>query len=341
LHRLGIQAFQPKLVEGKAIQLHPLVCTAFNADFDGDQMAVHLPLGNAAILEAQILMLAAHNILNRANGTPITVPSQDMVLGLYYITKGRRTDDSRVVKGQDMTFYSPEEVIIAYNEKKIDLHAFIKVKTNVKDKDGNIVKDHYYTENPTAFIDIAAMPQLPNTGGSIAIINGQTIIDRLDYHEGMHHPLVKNPKGVSLERQSFEEDTNKPGNFTSAAASVGYATPGYRNSQQRTEQHDAIWLSSKTFSPDYDGFEDILQINYRFQQSGNMVNVYLYNEQGMLVKTLYRNHLLGTSGTLFWDGVSDTGQRLPVGIYLVYVEVYNSVDGIKKYRMSCVLATKF
>src|SRR6218665_326498 len=123
LHRLGIQSFQPKLVEGKAIQLHPLVCTAFNADFDGDQMAVHLPLGNAAILEAQVLMLAAHNILNPANGTPITVPSQDMVLGLYYITKGRRTDAQRVVKGQDMAFYSPEEVIIAYNEKRIDLHA--------------------------------------------------------------------------------------------------------------------------------------------------------------------------------------------------------------------------
>ena len=139
LHRLGIQAFQPKLVEGKAIQLHPLVCTAFNADFDGDQMAVHLPLGNAAILEAQLLMLASHNILNPANGTPITVPSQDMVLGLYYITKGRRTDESRVVKGQDQIFYSPEEVIIAYNEKQIDLHAFIKVKTNVKE-DGQIVK---------------------------------------------------------------------------------------------------------------------------------------------------------------------------------------------------------
>src|SRR6218665_1142990 len=123
LHRLGIQSFQPKLVEGKAIQLHPLVCTAFNADFDGDQMAVHLPLGNAAILEAQVLMLAAHNILKPANGTPITVPSQDMVLGLYYITKGRRTDEKRVVKGQDMAFYSPEEVIIAYNEKRIDLHA--------------------------------------------------------------------------------------------------------------------------------------------------------------------------------------------------------------------------
>ena len=140
LHRLGIQSFQPKLIEGKAIQLHPLTCTAFNADFDGDQMAVHVPLGNAAILEAQILMLASHNILNPANGTPITVPSQDMVLGLYYITKGRKTDAGRVVKGEGLTFYSPEEVIIAYNEKKLDLHAFIKVKVNVKERDGQIVK---------------------------------------------------------------------------------------------------------------------------------------------------------------------------------------------------------
>ncbi|MDR6940538.1 DNA-directed RNA polymerase subunit beta' [Mucilaginibacter pocheonensis] len=139
LHRLGIQSFQPKLVEGKAIQLHPLTCTAFNADFDGDQMAVHVPLGNAAILEAQILMLASHNILNPANGTPITVPSQDMVLGLYYITKGRKTDASRVVKGEGLTFYSAEEVIIAYNEKKLDLHAFIKVKALAKEKDGRIV----------------------------------------------------------------------------------------------------------------------------------------------------------------------------------------------------------
>jgi DNA-directed RNA polymerase subunit beta' len=139
LHRLGIQSFQPKLVEGKAIQLHPLTCTAFNADFDGDQMAVHVPLGNAAILEAQILMLASHNILNPANGTPITVPSQDMVLGLYYITKGRKTDAGRVVKGEGLTFYSSEEVIIAYNERMIDLHAFIKVKGLIKEKDGNIV----------------------------------------------------------------------------------------------------------------------------------------------------------------------------------------------------------
>jgi len=130
LHRLGIQAFQPKLIEGKAIQLHPLVCTAFNADFDGDQMAVHLPLGNAAVLEAQMLMLASHNILNPANGAPITVPSQDMVLGLYYITKARKSTEAIKVNGEGMTFYSPEEVRIASNEGKVDLHALIKVKVD-------------------------------------------------------------------------------------------------------------------------------------------------------------------------------------------------------------------
>jgi DNA-directed RNA polymerase subunit beta' len=129
LHRLGIQAFQPKLIEGKAIRLHPLVCTAFNADFDGDQMAVHLPLGSAAILEAQLLMLASHNIMNPANGAPIAVPSQDMVLGLYYITKGRKTDADYTVKGEGMTFYSPEEVVIALNENALEIHAHIKVKT--------------------------------------------------------------------------------------------------------------------------------------------------------------------------------------------------------------------
>ena len=129
LHRLGIQAFQPKLIEGKAIQLHPLVCTAFNADFDGDQMAVHLPLGPEAILEAQLLMLASHNILNPANGSPVTVPSQDMVLGLYYMTKLRLSTAEVPVLGQGLTFYSPEEVIIAYNEKRVDLNAQIRVRT--------------------------------------------------------------------------------------------------------------------------------------------------------------------------------------------------------------------
>ncbi len=140
LHRLSIQAFQPKLIEGKAIQLHPLVCSAFNADFDGDQMAVHVPLSSAAILEAQLLMLASHNILNPQNGTPITLPSQDMVLGLYYISKGKRNLPNDPVKGEGMAFYSPEEVIIAYNEGRVDLHAWIKVKVDTLNKEGQPVK---------------------------------------------------------------------------------------------------------------------------------------------------------------------------------------------------------
>ena len=135
LHRLGIQAFQPKMIEGKAIQLHPLACTAFNADFDGDQMAVHLPLGNEAILEAQMLMLGAHNILNPANGAPITVPSQDMVLGLYYITKLRPGS-----KGEGLIFYGPEEAEIAYNEGKVTLHAPVKVRVQDIDENGNYVE---------------------------------------------------------------------------------------------------------------------------------------------------------------------------------------------------------
>jgi DNA-directed RNA polymerase subunit beta' len=133
LHRLSIQSFQPKLVEGKAIQLHPLVTSAFNADFDGDQMAVHVPLSHAAILEAQLLMLSSHNILNPQNGTPITLPSQDMVLGLYYITKGKKSMGDLVVRGEGKAFYNLDEVIIAYNENKIDLHANIRVKTNVRE----------------------------------------------------------------------------------------------------------------------------------------------------------------------------------------------------------------
>lgn len=140
LHRLGIQAFQPKLIEGKAIQLHPLSCTAFNADFDGDQMAVHLPLGNEAILEAQLLMLASHNILNPANGAPITVPSQDMVLGLYYITKIRPG-----AKGEGMTFYGEEEAIIAYNEGAVDVHALVNVIVDDIDENGDPIRKMHKT----------------------------------------------------------------------------------------------------------------------------------------------------------------------------------------------------
>ncbi len=140
LHRLSIQAFQPRLIEGKAIQLHPLVCGAFNADFDGDQMAVHVPLSHAAILEAQVLMLSAHNMLNPQNGSPITLPSQDMVLGLYYITKGKKSTDEVKVKGEGLKFYSEEEAMIAFNEGKVELHAWVKVRAVVEEDEQLVTK---------------------------------------------------------------------------------------------------------------------------------------------------------------------------------------------------------
>ena len=161
LHRLGIQAFQPKLIEGKAIQLHPLACTAFNADFDGDQMAVHLPLGPAAILEAQVLMLASHNILNPANGSPIQVPSQDMVLGLYYMTKPMKNTPEMPVRGEGMVFYSPEEVEIALNEGAVDLHAMIKIKGRVEQEDGSMKMEFIETTVGRVLFNQAVPAKVP------------------------------------------------------------------------------------------------------------------------------------------------------------------------------------
>ncbi|SIS96040.1 DNA-directed RNA polymerase subunit beta' [Zobellia uliginosa] len=174
LHRLGIQAFQPKLIEGKAIRLHPLVCTAFNADFDGDQMAVHLPLGPEAILEAQLLMLASHNILNPANGSPITVPSQDMVLGLYYMTKERKSTPEVPIAGEGLTFYSAEEVEIAFNEGKVNLNAGIKVRAKDFNEEGELV----YKIIPTTVGRVLFNMEVPEQAGYINdVLNKKSLRD--------------------------------------------------------------------------------------------------------------------------------------------------------------------
>jgi len=174
LHRLGIQAFQPRLIEGKAIRLHPLVCTAFNADFDGDQMAVHLPLGPEAILEAQLLMLASHNILNPANGSPITVPSQDMVLGLYYMTKERKSTKEYKVKGEGITFYSDEEVVIAFNEGRVELNAGIKVRTKDFNEAGELVNQIVETTVGRVLFNMV----VPEQAGFVnAVLNKKSLRD--------------------------------------------------------------------------------------------------------------------------------------------------------------------
>lgn len=224
-----------------------------------------------------------------------------------------------------------------------EFHVISPKEYKVLTKDPSLVQRFYYTPHLSAFIKMSSIPQMNNKDGTIALISNNIIIDRLDYHESMHSPFIKDPKGVSLERRSFNEGTNAAGNFTSATATAGYATPGYKNSQYESSiphQND-VWLNSKTFSPDHDGFEDNLHINYRFSTSGVMANAYIYNEQGRIVRYLYRNHSLSTEGELLWDGLNDQGQPLPVGIYIVYLEVYNAIDGVKKYRLSCVLSAKF
>ncbi len=174
LHRLGIQAFQPKLIEGKAIRLHPLVCTAFNADFDGDQMAVHLPLGPEAILESQLLMLASHNILNPANGSPIAVPSQDMVLGLYYMTKERKSTKEVPIKGEGLIFYSEEEVEIAFNEGMVNLNASIKVRAKDFNEEGELV----FQIIPTTVGRVLFNMEVPEEAGYInAVLNKKSLRD--------------------------------------------------------------------------------------------------------------------------------------------------------------------
>ncbi len=177
LHRLSIQAFQPRLIEGKAIQLHPLVCGAFNADFDGDQMAVHVPLSQAAILEAQVLMLSAHNMLNPQDGSPVTVPSQDMVLGLYYITKERRSEGEIKVKGEGRAFYSAEEVVIALNEKQLDIHAVIRVKVpNAEAADGTLVSKLIETTPGRILFNQAVPKTVPYINMLLTKKNLKTII---------------------------------------------------------------------------------------------------------------------------------------------------------------------
>ncbi len=207
-----------------------------------------------------------------------------------------------------------------------------------------IVASHYPNSVVKNFIQMTSFPQLKNSNGTIVLQNGETQIDRLNYNENMHDALIANRKGVSLERTNFVRSTNESGNFKSAAATEGYATPGYENSQFKrfTEQAAEIALRSKTFSPDHDGFEDVLQIDYSFLEEEDLVaTIDVYNDRGLLIKSLTRNQRLSSSGSLYWDGLMDNNQLAPVGIYILAIEVYNSRGFRKILRESCVLATKF
>ncbi|AKA35847.1 DNA-directed RNA polymerase subunit beta' [Flagellimonas lutaonensis] len=260
LHRLGIQAFQPKLIEGKAIRLHPLACTAFNADFDGDQMAVHLPLGPEAILEAQLLMLASQNILNPANGSPITVPSQDMVLGLYYMTKERKSTKEHPVKGEGLTFYSDEEVVIAFNEGRVDLNACIKVRAKDFNEDGELVYQIIETtvgrvlfnrvvpENAGFINEVLNKKSLRNIIGKIlSVTDVPTTAEFLDKIKTMGYEFAfKGGLSFSLgdiiipkEKQEMIDDANRQVDGIMANYNMGLIT-----NNERYNQVIDVWTST-------------------------------------------------------------------------------------------------
>ena len=277
LHRLGIQAFQPKMIEGKAIQLHPLACAAFNADFDGDQMAVHLPLGSAAILEAQVLMLASHNILNPANGAPITVPSQDMVLGLYYMTKQKKSTKDVIVKGEGKTFYSLEEVKIAYNEGQADLHAMVKVRVNNNDKYqiiettvGRILFNEYVPEGINFIDQLLTKKALRNVIGDVLnkcgvakTVHFLDAIKNIGFEMAFKGGLSFNLGDVIVpeEKQPLIESANKKVDEIRSNYQMGFIT-----NNERYNQVIDVWTTTnarltdivmKNISTDKQGFNSV------------------------------------------------------------------------------------
>ena len=205
-----------------------------------------------------------------------------------------------------------------------------------------IVGQHYPKSDTGTFIEMPTLPNFNNETGGVVLYRDSLVIDSLFYTSAMQSPFIMEHKGVSLERQYFSEPANAPGNFQSAAVSIGGATPGYQNSRRPADADAAegVFLASKTFSPDHDGFEDQLEINYRFGKSGFMANIDIYTDQGQLARRLQRNQSMATQGTISWDGLSDTHQRLPIGIYIAVIEIYHADGARKIYRKSFVLAAK-
>ncbi len=206
------------------------------------------------------------------------------------------------------------------------------------------IKAEYFTSNPNNFIKVSSMPSYNNDKGVVVLVDkDKNRIDQFNYTEKMHFPLLKEVKGVSLERRYFNEDTNKPGNFGSAAESVGFATPAYKNSQYLvpSDTDEVISFSSKTFSPDNDGFEDILTINYNLNETGYVANVTVYDDNGRLVKKLVSNETVSSSGSWLWDGLNLDSNKLKAGIYIAYFEFFNLTGEVKKFKKAIILASKF
>lgn len=230
------------------------------------------------------------------------------------------------------------------NARNVSVNAvYIQAKTYwVLTSNTAKIKQEYNVKYPNQFVQMGSLPSYNNDKGSIVLLNDKGTIDRLDYNEGMHIALLKNVKGVSLERVSFQSNANDPGNFKSAAAAIGYATPTYRNSQEEDMNtvKNSMKLLTKTFSPDGDGFEDLLQIDYRFVNNENLATISIYTDRGVLVRKLQKNITIATEGSFVWDGLNDNGQLSKIGIYIVKFDAF-ALNGKKEsFKQTCVLAAK-
>ena len=209
--------------------------------------------------------------------------------------------------------------------------------------DPSNIKSEYDTPDENALLQVQALPVFSNDKGIIVLVSDSTVVDRLDYSEDMHSPLIRDPDGVSLERSVFDRGANEPGNFCSAAGAAGYATPGYRNSQLRetVTADEPVMLASKTFSPDNDGFEDYLIIHYSTRAPEILANISAFSRSGTLVRHICRNITLGSEGDLFWDGRDENGEMAPVGIYIIFLELTDLNGKTHRCRKACVLASRF
>jgi hypothetical protein len=252
---------------------------------------------------------------------------------------------NRILDLKELTISNPEGSTDSGKEKKAitATSVFIRPKTYwVLTTSPEVVQQHYHVQFPKQMVKLASMPAYNNASGTVKLWKDDVTIDEVSYNEKMHHALLKDVKGVSLERVSFKKGANEAGNFQSAAASSGFATPTAVNSQSETGSgKNTMKIAAKTFSPDNDGFEDLLQINYQFRQPGYLTTINIYTDKGVLVRKLARNISLSTQGTITWDGLDDGGQLCKVGLYVVKADVLSANGSADSFKQTCVLASKF
>ena len=327
---------------------------------NGSNQSVKLTLANPIVVGVESLLTVSN--LSNCNGIPISNSASTAVI---LVTEAIKIKDILISEilfnpktgGVDFVeVYNNTNKILDLKELTISNPAatsttkrsisttsvFVKPKTYwVLTANPEIIKQHYEVKNPSQMVQITSMPSYNNDKGTVSLWKGDDLVDEVSYTEKMHHALLKDVKGVSLERVSFTKSGNEIGNLQSAAASAGFATPTYQNSQNEdTGIKNTMMVANKTFSPDNDGFEDLLEINYRFKENGNLATINIYTDKGVLVRRLARNITMPTQGVINWDGLNDGGQLCKVGLYVLKFEVFNVNGSIDHFKQTCVLAAK-